>query len=73
MEHIDYGLALLRREALASLAPEEPADLADLYRDLVAEGRLLGHEVDRRFYEIGTPDGLAETRALVAGPGTAGA
>jgi hypothetical protein len=44
-----------------------------LYRDLVAEGRLLGHEVDRRFYEIGTPEGLAETRALVAGPGTAGA
>jgi NDP-sugar pyrophosphorylase family protein len=73
MEHIDYGLALLRREALTRLAPDEPADLADVYRDLVAEGLLLGHEVDRRFYEIGTPDGLAETRALVAGPGTAGA
>ena len=67
MEHIDYGLALLRREALARLPPGGPFDLGDLYSGLVSEGRLLGHEVTRRFHEVGTPEGLAETRALLSG------
>jgi NDP-sugar pyrophosphorylase family protein len=66
MEHIDYGLGLLRREALERLPAEAPADLGDLYAALVSEGRLLGHEAAERFHEIGTPAGLAETRAFLA-------
>jgi NDP-sugar pyrophosphorylase family protein len=66
MEHIDYGLGLLRREALSHLRAGAPADLADLYARLAREGRLLGHPERRRFHEIGTPAGLAETRALLA-------
>jgi NDP-sugar pyrophosphorylase family protein len=66
MEHIDYGLGLLRREALERLPAGAPADLGDLYAVLVSEGRLLGHEVAERFHEIGTPAGLAETRAFLA-------
>jgi NDP-sugar pyrophosphorylase family protein len=66
MEHIDYGLGLLRREALAPLRAGAPADLADLYARLAREGRLLGHPVRRRFHEIGTPAGLAGTRAFLA-------
>jgi NDP-sugar pyrophosphorylase family protein len=66
MEHIDYGLGLLRREALERLPPGAPADLGDLYAALASEGRLLGHEVAERFHEIGTPTGLAETRAFLA-------
>lgn len=62
MTHIDYGVALLRREALERIPPDQPYDLADLYRDLVAEGRMVGHEVTERFYEIGSPHGLEETR-----------
>lgn len=63
MNHIDCGLGLLRRQALERVAGAAPADLADLYAALSAEGRLLGHEVADRFYEIGSPAGLAETRA----------
>jgi len=37
------------------------------YRDLVADGRMAGHEVTRRFYEIGTPEGLEETRRFLGG------
>jgi len=62
MTYIDYGLSLLRRAALAGLAPNAGADLADLYQDLVIHGAMQGFEVHRRFYEIGTPEGLAETR-----------
>lgn len=64
MTHIDYGLSLLRRSALASVAAGARADLGDLYHDLVARGVLAGFEVHRRFYEIGSPEGLAETRRI---------
>lgn len=63
MTYIDYGLSLLKREALAE-APEQGAeDLTDVFRRLVARGELLGYAVKQRFYEIGSPQGLAETRA----------
>ncbi|MBI1915737.1 MAG: nucleotidyltransferase family protein [Planctomycetes bacterium] len=61
MTHIDYGLSLLRRDAIERLPEGQASDLANLYRDLVAEGRMAGHEVTQRFYEIGSPRGLAET------------
>ncbi len=44
----------------------EVGDLADLYRSLAAEGQLFGFEATERFYEIGTPQALAETRAFLA-------
>jgi D-sedoheptulose 7-phosphate isomerase len=62
MTHIDYGVALLRRGALDLIPAGQPYDLADLYRSLVDQGRMMGYEVTRRFYEIGGPAGLAETR-----------
>jgi NDP-sugar pyrophosphorylase family protein len=65
MTHIDFGVALLRRTALERIAPHRPADLADLYSGLVAEGQMMGYEVTQRFYEIGSPTGLEETRAFL--------
>jgi NDP-sugar pyrophosphorylase family protein len=65
MTHIDYGAALLKREAVAGLPEEAPADLADLYEDLVARGQMVGYEVRQRFYEIGSPAGLEETQAYL--------
>lgn len=62
MTHIDYGLALLRQEALARIPPNVAYDLADLYRALVHEGALNGFEVHQCFYEVGSPQGLIETR-----------
>lgn len=67
MAFIDYGASLLRREALARIPEGQPYDVADLYRTLIGEGRMLGHEVTRRFYEIGSHEGLAETRAFLDG------
>ena len=66
MRHIDYGVALLRAGALDRIPPDEPSDLAALYRDLVAGGLMAGHEVERRFYEIGSAAGLEEARAHLA-------
>jgi NDP-sugar pyrophosphorylase family protein len=74
MQYIDYGLAALRKEAIAELPESQRADLADLYSRLVAEGRMAGFEVFERFYEIGTPEALAETeRYLAKRPSRSGA
>lgn len=62
MNYIDYGIAILRRAALADRPANQPFDLADLYGQLVAQGRMIGYEVTRRFYEIGTAAALEETR-----------
>lgn len=74
MRHIDYGLGLFRRAAFDLVPAGEPSDLAVLYRRLLARGELAGHEVARRFYEIGSPAGLEETRRYLAGrsPGARG-
>ena len=47
---------------------EAAFDLADVYtRSWPGQGRLAGFEVTRRFYEIGTPSGLAETDGHLRG------
>jgi NDP-sugar pyrophosphorylase family protein len=65
MHHIDYGLGILRAESLVSWPDNEPFDLADVYRHLLSENQLSGHEVTERFYEIGSPEGLAELDAFL--------
>jgi len=62
MRHIDYGLGGLAEAAFQGVPDGEPVDLARIYQDLVAVGELAGYEVFQRFYEIGSPAGLADTR-----------
>ncbi len=67
MEWIDYGFIMLRREAVTDrVAPGDVADLADLMCDLSAAGQLAGFEVAERFYEIGSPQGLADLERHLA-------
>ncbi len=64
MNWIDYGLGGLTLQALER-AGEDERDLAALYERLAAEGELLGIEASERFYEIGTPEALAETERFL--------
>jgi NDP-sugar pyrophosphorylase family protein len=66
MRHIDYGVGILTPGALAAFSPGEPFDLADVYRRLLSSDDLTGFEVFERFYEIGSPEGLEETRRFLA-------
>jgi NDP-sugar pyrophosphorylase family protein len=66
MRWIDYGLGGLERSALDAVG-EETTDLADLYHELARRGSLFGFAATERFYEIGTPEALAETSAFLAG------
>lgn len=65
MRYIDYGLGVFRAEALSGWTDNRAFDLAEVYRDLIARSELAGHEVKQRFYEIGSPEGLAELDAML--------
>jgi NDP-sugar pyrophosphorylase family protein len=64
MHHIDWGLGMLKASAVAAWPTGEPRDLAELYEELSNAGLLAGHEMTRRFYEIGSFEGLTETNRL---------
>ena len=66
MKHIDYGLGVFQREAFAHVPEEMPYDLADLYRILLDRGELAAFEVEQRFYEIGSIEGLEEMKRYLA-------
>jgi len=65
MHHIDYGLGLLRAEALKLYPKDAVVDLAAVYGQLVATKQLAGYEVKDRFYEIGSHAGLNELDQLL--------
>ena len=67
MEHIDYGLGVFRASAFTGYAGDAALDLVTVYQDLLARDDLAGSEVPTRFYEIGSPAGLEELRAYLAG------
>ena len=66
MEYINYGLSVLRKEALRLVPAGRPFSQEELYHLLIERGALLAWEAKNRFYEIGSRQGLAEFRALVA-------
>lgn len=66
MHHIDYGLGAFRRGVFAAIASGEKRDLAAVYQDLLKRGKLAAHEVHKRFYEIGSSEGLRETAEFLA-------
>lgn len=67
MRHIDYGLQVLKAEALAGWPKAQKFDLAAAYGSLVEQGRMAGYETARQFHEIGSPQGLADLNALLKG------
>ena len=69
MEWIDYGLGGLTIGVLDAVSTSV-SDLSGLHTELAGRERLCAVQVDRRFYEIGTPESLEEAEehivALVA-------
>ena len=65
-EWIDYGLSILTSDIASRIPADEPADLGETFSLLGEEGRLAGFEVTKRFYEIGTSQGLAELEGFLS-------
>jgi NDP-sugar pyrophosphorylase family protein len=64
MRWIDYGLGGLEARAF-ELVGDTENDLAILYQRLAELGELCAYQVTERFFDIGTPEALAETEAFL--------
>ena len=64
MQHIDYGLTAFRAEAFSQCG-SEAFDLAEVMRGLVTKKEMAAFEVTERFYEIGSPAGIADLDAYL--------
>lgn len=66
MHCIDYGLGIFRATAFSKYASSDKMDLAEVQKNLVAQQELAGYEVQQRFYEIGSCEGLRELDNLLS-------
>ena len=69
MKFIDYGLGGFTAKAFERVPADKAFDLAELYREVLADGELAGMEMKQRFYEIGSPAGLEETARFIGSEG----
>ncbi|MEW6682304.1 MAG: nucleotidyltransferase family protein [Nitrospirota bacterium] len=65
MSYIDYGLGALQAKAFDAF-PAGAIDLSAIYEGLIARNELAGFEATQRFYEVGSPSGLEETRRYLS-------
>lgn len=65
MEYIDYGISILNKSVVKKIPKGKYFDLSSLYHELVKNGQMSGYEVNKRFYEIGTPFSLRETKEFI--------
>lgn len=65
MQHIDWGLSVVKAALLAQRPADTAFDLAEVFAELCRRGELAGFEIATRFYEIGSLEGWRETDALL--------
>jgi NDP-sugar pyrophosphorylase family protein len=65
MRHIDYGISVLTAGIFDGFRKGTEFDLAHLYSRLISQKQMAAYEVKKRFYEIGSPEGLKELDAVL--------
>jgi NDP-sugar pyrophosphorylase family protein len=65
MKYIDYGVSIYRKEALKYLPKNQVCDLTRLQQTLIKKRQLLAYPAEKRFYQIGSPDGLEEFKNYI--------
>lgn len=66
MEHLDYGISILRKTVFNYCPDGVPFDLAEVFTKLIEKGEVAAFEVSRRFYEIGSFQGIKETEQYLS-------
>jgi len=68
LTHIDAGISILPRAAVAAILPDRVASLEqEIFSPLARARRLLAFETRDRFYEIGSLAGIEDFRVYLAG------
>lgn len=62
MNYIDYGLSIMNAKTFDKYSDKNFLDLSTIFKQLSEKKQLGGFEVFERFYEIGNPNSLIETR-----------
>lgn len=62
-KYIDYGFMILKRTLIESFPSENPLDLAAPLSQASLQKQIIGFPVKERFWEIGSPEALAEFQA----------
>lgn len=60
MEHIDYGLGILKKAHFIPYPDNNHFDLSEIYEKLSKDNNLIGYESQKRFYEIGSINGIKD-------------
>jgi NDP-sugar pyrophosphorylase family protein len=61
MEHLDYGLFILKKTVFNDWSEERPFDFSEVYSKFIEKDEVSALEVSKRFYEIGSFQGIKET------------
>jgi len=67
LKYIDYGVNLFHKEVLKLIPNGEPYSMGTLFNQLIGRQELLAYEVKKRFFEIGSVNGLTEFTEYVKG------
>lgn len=65
MVYIDYGMSILKKKAIELVPKNRAYSLGELFTELIKKEELLAYEVNKRFYQIGSPEGLAEFKRYI--------
>ncbi|MEI8348175.1 MAG: sugar phosphate nucleotidyltransferase [Pseudomonadota bacterium] len=60
MKHIDWGFNVFSQRAFKAFEKRETFDLSEVLQQALKDGQLQGLSIRKRFYEIGSPNGLEE-------------
>lgn len=66
MIYIDYGASVLRKKALKLVPQNQVYSLEELFSQLIEREELLAYEINKRFYQIGSPEGLEEFKRYLS-------
>ncbi len=61
MEHLDYGINIFKKNVFDDWHDGTYFDLSDVFTKLIEKGKVSTFEVVKRFYEIGSNEGIKET------------
>jgi MurNAc alpha-1-phosphate uridylyltransferase len=65
MKYIDYGLSILNTGIFNNYKKGINFDLSEVMYDLSIKNKLIGYPIDKRFYEIGSYDGIRDTESFL--------
>ncbi len=62
LQYIDYGASYLNKKIFMNEKKNQKFDLSELYEKISKKNKLIGYKVKKRFYEIGSYNGINELK-----------